>query len=149
LNITKGVTVTAIGIEASITSSSASPALTIAAGASAAVTIRGLTLFAGTTSGDGIDIDSAKSVIIRDCTLSGFASDGILVSTSGNVDVELRGVSVNNTGNDGLDVVPSGSGKLTMLVADSTFSGNVLNGLAITGSQSTGSISATLNVAAA
>src|SRR5215469_8417006 len=62
LAITKALTVTAIGIEASITSSNSSPAITINAGASDAVSIRGLTLFAGATSGDGIDIDAAKSV---------------------------------------------------------------------------------------
>src|SRR5215471_13333625 len=134
LTITKALTVTAIGIEASITSSNSSPAIAINAGASDAVSIRGLTLFAGATSGDGIDIDAAKSVTIRDCTLSGFSSDGILVNTSANANVELRDVSAANNGGMGLDIIPGGAGKLTMLVTDSTLNGNGLNGVNINGS---------------
>src|SRR5215471_667232 len=55
LNITKALTVTAIGIEASITSNSTTPtAITINAGTSDVVTIRGLTLISGFSSGFGM-----------------------------------------------------------------------------------------------
>jgi hypothetical protein len=148
LAITKAITVTAIGIEASVTSSSTSPAITIGAGAADVVTLRGLTLFAGATSGDGIDVDSAKSVTIRDCTLSGFAGDGILVDPSANMNIVLRGVSVDNSGNRGLNILPGGSAKLAMLVTDSTFTGNGRDGIGLNASQST-KVTATFNVTAA
>src|SRR5215472_3492369 len=89
--ITKALTITAIGIEASITSNAGTPfGITINAGALDAVTLRGLTLFSGFTSGDGIDIGSAKSVTIQDCSISGFPGNGINVNPNANLDVELR-----------------------------------------------------------
>jgi hypothetical protein len=149
LNITKAITITAIGIEASITSNSTtSTAITINAGASDVVTIRGLTLISGFTSGDGIDINSAKSVTIRDCTVTGFPFEGIFVDPSANLDVELWGVDVDGSGDRGLAVIPTG-GKLTMLVIGSTFTGNGASGISVNGGSSTGTINATFDVSAA
>src|SRR5215831_17535226 len=60
LTISKAVTVTAIGIEASITSSAATPmGVTIAAGAADVVTLRGITVISGGVPGHGILVDSA------------------------------------------------------------------------------------------
>lgn len=150
LTISKAITVTAVGIEASITSSAATPTgIIVNGGAGDVVTIRGLTLFSGAGSGDGIDIQAAKSVTIRDCAISGFPGDGIFISPSASLNVELRGVSVNNNGGDGLGIVPAGSGAVAVSVTDSSFSGNDNgDGVFVGGASSTGTIKATLNVVA-
>jgi hypothetical protein len=120
------VTITAIGIEASITSNNTTQTgITISAGASGVVTIRGLTLIAGASGGNGIFIASAKSVTIRDTSISGFSSAGILaVNLPFALDLELRDVAANNNG-EGLGFAPnSGTGNATLLVTGSTFNGS-------------------------
>src|SRR5215831_14579175 len=63
LTISKAVTITAIGIEASITPNATTPnGIIVNAGAGDVVKIRGVQLFSGTASGDGIQINTAKSV---------------------------------------------------------------------------------------
>ena len=130
LAISKAVTVTAIGIEASITSNSTSPvAISISAGANDVVAIRGLTLISGFTSGVALQINSAKSVAVRDTSVSGFPFDGITISPTANLDVELRDVTSNNNGTNGLDIQQTGNGKLTALITDSSFTGNGQTGV--------------------
>jgi hypothetical protein len=151
LNITKAVTVSATGIEASITSNSATgAALAVNAGASDVVTLRGLTLFAGTASNAGIDITSGKSVTIEDCTVSGFRMNtGITIDpVSSNLNVELRRVFVDNNGTGGLSIEPLGTGNTTVLVTDSHFNATFDTGVTVDGSHSTGTIRATLNLVA-
>jgi hypothetical protein len=146
LTISKAVTVTAIGIEASITSSAATPmGITIAAGAADVVTLRGITVIWGGVPGHGILVNSAKSVTIRDCTITGFSGEGIDVVPSASLDVELRGVTASNNGIDGLQIRPTGSGTVTATVVDSDFSGNFIDGVVVSGEVSTGMIKATLS----
>jgi hypothetical protein len=150
LVINKSVTVTAIGIEASITSNSTNHFGIVINGTGAVVAIRGLTLISGFTGpSDGIDIDAAASVTIRDCSISGFPNAGIALPLANNLDVELRDVTANNNGTYGIDIVPGASGKMTLLIADSSFSGNGSHGIFIDGSFSTGTLNATLNASVA
>jgi hypothetical protein len=151
LAISKAVTVTAIGIEASITTNSTTPiGISINAGASDVVAIRGLTVISGFTSGVGLQISSAKSVAIRDTSVSGFPFDGISVSSTANLDVEFRDVTSNNNGTNGLDVQQAGNGKLTALVTDSSFTGNGEVGVNLSvANDTTGSLTGTLKVDAA
>src|SRR5262249_17556916 len=96
LNITKAVTVTAIGIEASITSNIPSQfGIVVNAGASNTVVIRGLTVISGAPTGDGITVNSAKSLTLRDCTITGFPNpgNGIVVKPSTSLDLEMHGVT--------------------------------------------------------
>jgi hypothetical protein len=158
LNIAKAVTVTAIGVDASITTMSSG--ITINAGPSDMVTIRGLSLFFGGNfsfppqQADGIAINSAKSVAIRDCWISGFPRNGINIDPSASLDVELRNVTADNNGSTGpyrapgLLIDPTGSGTVTALVTDSFFVGNTQEGIAIVGYNSTGIIKVTLSVVA-
>jgi hypothetical protein len=91
ITISKAITITAIGIEASITSSVATPTgIIVNAGAGDVVTIRGLTLISGATSGDGVDINSAKSVTIRDCTIK--ATLNVVATANGNVGIEVSSI---------------------------------------------------------
>jgi hypothetical protein len=150
LNISKAVTVTAIGIEASITSNSATgAAISISAGPSDTVTIRGLTIIAGTLANDGVDVNSAKSVTITDTSITGFPVQGVNITPSASLDVELSGVTANNNTHHGLQLFPSGSGAVTALVTQSSFNGNGLDGVFVTGVNSTGTIKATLSLTTA
>jgi hypothetical protein len=146
ITISKAVTITAIGIEASITTNgTTTTGVVVNAGAGDTVTIRGITLFSGAITGDGIDINSGKSVTIRDCTISGFPGSGIAVEPSASLHLALRGVTVYGSGASGLVVFPSGPGAVTASVIGSVFSGND-DGVVINGTASTGTLKATLSV---
>src|SRR5262249_54620852 len=121
----------------------------INAGASDVVTIRGLTVIAGAGSSDGVQVNSAKSVTIRDCSSTGFAGSGIHVGPIASLNVELRSVALNNNGVFGLHIIPSGPGPLTCLVSDPALNGNGNAGAFLDGQVSTGTFVATLNVTAA
>src|SRR5262249_43826658 len=140
LTITKALTVTAIGIEASITTNATNvDGIIVAAGAGDAVAIRGLTLFSGTNGGGGIVVTSAKSVAIRDCTVNGFPANGISLFPTTSLDAELDGVSSDNNAGQGLSIVPSGPA-LTLVAADSHFGGNAFSGVLVSAVNSTGTI---------
>jgi hypothetical protein len=146
ITINKSATITAIGIEASITSSNTNPnGIVINAGSTDVVAVRGLTILSGTSTGDGIAVESAQTVTIQDCVIRGFPLDGIGVGPSGNADVELRGVAADNNAQNGLNITPVGSGTVTVVATDSYFSGNT-RGVLVSGQNSTGKIKVTLNI---
>jgi hypothetical protein len=150
LTISKSVTVTAIGIEASITSSSTSPfGITINAGPNDVVAIRGLTLLSGFSSGDGIDIDQAKSVTLRDCTITGFPGHGIKVEVGTALSLELRDVTSNNNKGNGLELFPIGFLNLKVLATDSSFNGNGGAGIGVDGQNNQATLTATFSITAA
>ena len=77
-------------------------AITINAGASDKVVLRGLVLNVG--SGNGINVNTVGSLLVQDCTISGFNFNGIRMGTPGNLDVWKTnvkscsvGIEVNNT----------------------------------------------------
>src|SRR5262249_39031176 len=142
------MTITAIGIEASITSSAATPTgMIINASAGDVVSLRGLTVISGTGSGNGIEIQATKSVTVQDCTISGFPGHGIgVLPTSSDLNVELRRVSVGHNGVQGLDVSPAGLVHLTILAVDSSFDGNGGDGVVVNALSATGTVKATLEI---
>lgn len=150
VTIGKAITLTAIGIEASITTSATAPlGIVVAAGAGDVVTIRGITVLSGGFPGHGIDVTAAKSVLLRDCTVSGFSGDGIKIAPAAGLNVELRGVSADNNGGAGLELLPTGAGTVTLSVSDSSFGQNFLQGVVIDGGSSTGIIKAMISAVAA
>jgi hypothetical protein len=89
------------GVYAGITAFSGN-AITINAGSSDTVTLRGLTL-TGLGGSSGIQINSAGTVDIQQDTIKGFSAYGIDANpTTGSVTVHVEDTTVTHTGNDGI-----------------------------------------------
>ncbi len=106
VTINKEITISSIGAQASITAGSGQTAITINAGAGDHVRLVGLTLIGAGVGSNGIAIQSAQEVAIRDIRIAGFAQDGIKLTTgAGGLTVDHAAVEDN--GNVGIDIVPN------------------------------------------
>ncbi len=106
VTINKEITISSIGAQASITAGSGQTAITINAGAGDHVRLVGLTLFGAGVGSNGIAIQSAQEVAIRDTRIAGFVGSGILL-TDGAVGLTVDHAAVEDNGNVGIDIVPN------------------------------------------
>jgi len=90
--ITKAVTIEANGVTALV--QTAGDAITISAGPSDIVTLKGLTLSNGNFQGSGVMINSARAVHIEDCSMRGFTSGVFAFQWSGQL--SLHGTTARN-----------------------------------------------------
>ena len=134
------------GAAAIMTATSGQAAITIQAGASDAVFIKGLTLNSapGATNTTGVSIASAGSVAIIDSTISGMDYNGVNISPTASIKVTLSNLILANNGADGVWVYPSGAANVTiaaehLLVVNNghTYNGN---GFYVDGDGSSGTI---------
>jgi hypothetical protein len=120
--------------ESSIVLIAAGNAITINAGATDAVSLRGLTLDGSGTAGtNGIVFNSGKSLTITNCVVRHMAGDGILVvgSVANNSShYSIMDTVVSDNGNDGISFTnpPSGNGSRGTLERV-TLTGNGADGL--------------------
>lgn len=103
------------GVEAGITTTSAEDAVTVSAGASDIVNLRGLTLVGGETGNNGITLNSAGTLNIQNCVVRGFESDGINLVHTASSKINVSDTILSNNGNDGLGARPTGSGVASAL----------------------------------
>ena len=83
ISITQSVTITSpTGVEAGIVAAPGSTAISIAAGSTGAVVLRGLTLEGAGTAANGISVSSAARLEIVDCAVHNFTNYGISVESS-------------------------------------------------------------------
>jgi hypothetical protein len=99
--------------------------ITVAAGPSGKVTLRGLTIN-GQGGNNGIVVTSGAEVHVEDCVVANMASDGIRID--GGTRVEVRGSLVRSNGQHGLDVA---AGAPAVRVIDSQFSRNGAHGIMV------------------
>ena len=141
VTITKALTIEAVAGSALVQASG--DAVTINAGPSDVVTLRGLTLANASRGGSAVMINSAAAVHIEKCTLSGFINGVLAYAWSGKLFV-VETTARNN--DEGLNV-RSPSGHVDVAVERSVFAGNSIGVLlqdgttaAIRGSNSSGNI---------
>lgn len=144
VTITKSITISSIGVEGAITTASAGPGIEISAGSGDTVRIRGLTLIGGGVGTTGILVDSAQSVLIQNCSITGFTGDGVSYSASGPSNLNIIGATVLENGGNGITVAPGG-GSVTAYINDTHTQGNNI-GVLISGNvHATVSVGATNN----
>jgi hypothetical protein len=108
VTITKAVSiVNEEGVEAGITATSGD-GITINAGASDVVNLRGLTLV-GAGGTNGITLNSAGALNIQNCVIRGFALAGINLVATGSVDFNVSNTIVSSNV-EGVFLKPSGTG---------------------------------------
>jgi hypothetical protein len=111
VSIAKSVSIVAQGVVAGIQVTSSS-AITVSAGSSDVVVLRGLTLDGLNSAYPGIDFLDGGELHIEDCTLNEFHA-GIVVVPYGSSKVFIKDTIVRNNSGDGIRFAPSGSATVT------------------------------------
>ena len=110
--INKSVTITGVP-GAGITRTNAGSAITINAGASAVVTLRGLEINGLGLATTGIQLDRGVTLNIVDCVIRRIAANGIsVVPSTGLTTVTITNTISSNNGNFGMQFVPGGTGQV-------------------------------------
>jgi hypothetical protein len=90
VTITKALTIEAPAGVTAFVHPSSGDAITISAGASDTVTLRGLVLNVGT--GNGITVNTVGSLFVEDCSITGFSSYGVQMAGPGNLNMKNTSV---------------------------------------------------------
>jgi FG-GAP repeat/Divergent InlB B-repeat domain len=145
LTITYPVTIDGNGW-AAITAVDGGPGITIAAGTSDVIMLRGVTIDGGGQGGPGIYFTSGGSLTVAGCVVRNVSSNGLAVLNNGSTPMTLAVMdsSFINTNTTGAYLASSGSGAVTASFVRTEFSGNGVNGLQLDGTQGTGAIGVTV-----
>jgi hypothetical protein len=148
ITITRAVTITSPdGVEAGIVATAGGNAISISAGASDAVVLRGLTLDGGGVAFNGIVFNSGASLTVTDCVAQDFVTNGsfttgngiVMLPTSGALSFVITNTIVAHNGNVGLIYVPpSGSTATANGVIDHVVAANNAFGIGINIAQNGG-----------
>ena len=149
--ISKAISIVAVGVEASIATTSGQTAITIMAGTNDKVSLQGLTLDAANTGQNGVEFDTGGALTIKDSVIRNFVGAGVyyiptaggsefLVSDTLVADNKLRGIHVlasgavvgaafyrvvvSNNGSDGFFIESTGLGGITATVSESVVANN-------------------------
>jgi hypothetical protein len=103
--ITKAVSVVSpLGVEASIATASGGIAITINAGPSDKVALRGLTLDGTALAGTGIQFNSGASLTVQDSFIRNFAGDGLDFKPTGGGNLWISNSVVSDNGSAGIAI---------------------------------------------
>jgi Right handed beta helix region len=118
-------------------------AITINAGASDNVNLRGLTIEGIGGAANGILFTSGGNLAIENCVIRGFTNAGIFIAPSTSSSFSVSDTIASNNGNIGIWVQPTGSAVVKGVLSKVTANNNNSNGIRVSGVSTTG---ATLNV---
>jgi hypothetical protein len=143
VTITQAISIVNDGVgEAGVTVTSGN-AITINAGTSDVVDLRGLTLVGGGTAVNGIVFTTGGTLNVSNSVIRGFTNAGILAQPSGSSNFAISDSIVSNTGLYGIYLHPSGSSTTNALFNRVQALGNSSSGLLVSGANATGSVQAT------
>jgi hypothetical protein len=136
------------GVEAGIAADAGGNAITITAGTSDAIVLRGLTLNGFGTAYNGIVVNSAGSLVVTRCVAQNFLYDGshnytghgIIIQPTGNtLSFAITDTKIlNNTGAAGIAFIPpSGSPTIAGIIDNTSITGNYV-GLNVNASSASG-----------
>jgi hypothetical protein len=153
IDISKAVTITSPdGVEAGIVPAAGGNAITIHAGASDAIVLRGLTLNGSGIAINGVEFNSGGSLTVINCVAQNFIISGpatgngiLLQPTTGTVDFTITNTIVLNNAYAGiLYLAPSGSASVNGVIDRVTATGNQY-GIALNTSSATGATIAAIS----
>jgi len=132
--------------EAGISPPSGGIGIVINAGPNDAVSLRGLTIDGTGAAATGIKFNTGKSLIVENCIIRHVTSDGIDFLPNATSSLTVSNSLVADNGGNGIVVRPSTSGVVTPAVFNRLeLSNNTGDGIEVDGSQSTGSVQATVS----
>jgi hypothetical protein len=121
------------GVEAGIAVGSGGTAITISAGASDIVALRGLTIEGAQIGLRGIYLTSGGTLEIDNCVVRDFTGNAIDIEPTGTTVLRISNSIASDNGHDGILVVPSGSGTASGVIDHVAVSSNAANGIAVSG----------------
>ena len=139
VNITKAVSIVAVGVQASIAMASGQNAITVNAGSTDKISLRGLTLDGQGVGATGIFFKSGGSLTVEDCVLRNLNGDGIGFIPATTATLFVSNSYFNDGNSAGIDIGSVGPGRFTVSIDRSTFSGNNY-GIYVQGSSGTAPI---------
>ena len=148
LTIAKALSIVSpAGVEASIAIPSGGTGITISAGSSDKVSLRGLTLDGQGVAGFGIDFVSGQSLTVEDCIVRNMTIDGLdfFSFTSAPQTLTVSNSYFTDNAGSGLVIKTVFTGAVTVSIDKTGFNGNVGNGLLVDGTS--GMFGETINVA--
>jgi hypothetical protein len=117
-------------------------AITINAGPSDNVSLRGLTIEGGDVGNIGIVFNSGQSLTIGNCIIRHFMGNGIDFLPNASSRLSVSSTVVADNGSFGMIVFPTGSGVVRAIFNRVEVNNNGIDGILVDGSSSTGSIKA-------
>jgi hypothetical protein len=142
LTITTALSIVNDGVgEAGVILIAAGNAITISAGVSDAVSLRGLTLDGGGVAGtNGILFNTGKSLTVTNCVVRHFADNGISFFPNASSNLAVSNTVAADNGGAGMRVLPTGAGTVKASFNRVELYNNVSQGLIVTGTTSTGTV---------
>ena len=98
------------GFEAGIAVPSSGTGISIGAGTTDAVSLRGLTIDGGGVGENGIQLNSGASLTIENCAIRRFKRDGIIYQPNATSNLEVSNSLVAGNGNNGITIISATSG---------------------------------------
>jgi hypothetical protein len=148
LTITTSLSIVNDGVgEAGMIFTASGDGITINAGASDVVSLRGLTLNGGSVAGSGIAFNGGASLTVENCVIRRFAH-GINFVPNADSNLIVLNTVVSNNSSFGIVVSPNGSGTVTAVFDRVETNGNNI-GIALSGVNSTGTIKGTVSASVA
>src|SRR5262245_48327483 len=143
LTITKAISIQGHDFSG-ITVPSGGGGITINAGASDAISLRGLIIEGAGLGQIGIRFNTGKSLTIENCVIRNLVGDGIVLFPVAASTFSISRTLISNNGETGICLRPSAANTISALFNRIALYGNTQPGLVVSGLNSTGAISATV-----
>jgi hypothetical protein len=145
LTITKAISIVNDGVgSAGVLVLPGGTGITINAGATDIVNLRGLVIEGTGFGADGIVINSGMSVNIQNCVIRNLTEFGIYLMPYASSNLVISKTLIADNKNVGVFIRPYGSGTVTATLNNVAVNNNILGGIYIYGSSSTGFVKATI-----
>jgi hypothetical protein len=142
VTITKSITINGEGTLAGILAAG-TVGVIINPTSTSSVTLRNISIVGAGTGTDGVRILNGAKVNIENCTISGFINQGIdiIPSTAGlTQQVIVSGTDIRNNTQQGIQVLPSGTAHVNLVVRESMLTGNGATAVDVAGSGNSAAI---------
>jgi hypothetical protein len=126
------------GVEAGIAAPAAGTAITINAGATDIVALRGLTIEGAQSGQFGIVLNSGGTLEVENCVVRDFTKDAIDILPTGTTAFHIANTIVSDNGHDGILVNPASPGTAQGVIDHVAAFNNTNNGIAASGAATTG-----------
>jgi Right handed beta helix region len=126
------------GYEAGINVPSGGNGIVISAGASDAVSLRGLTIDGGGVGNFGIQFNTGASLTVENCVIRHLTNTGVYFAPNASSQLSISHSLVSDNASAGIYVFPSGSGTVSAIFNHVEANNNNYTGIILDGSYSTG-----------
>jgi len=140
LTITKAVSIVAVGVQASIATTSGNTGIIINAGSTDNVSLRGLTLDGAGGGENGILFNTGLSLTVEDCVVRNMTQFGLFLAPTVASSLGVSNSHFDDNGSVGILIQTESANAVTVAIDRTTFYDNAGAGLAANGEFGTGAL---------